>query len=261
MQIRTPSTNSIAKYLFFFLAICTTSLIYGQTTVYTYKDIRVQPITHATFQLWYGGKYYLVDPSVETSKLDALAEPDYILYTDIHGDHFNPDNLKALKLKPTTVIIAPDAVQKLIAAQIPNKTSSVKVLANGTSLQLGSVKIDAIPMYNLTPERLKFHTKGRGNGYVLHLGKSNVYISGDTEDIPEMRALKNIDLAFLCMNLPYTMDIDQAASAALAFQPKVVIPYHYRGQNGLSDVHVFQQKVNAANPNIKVELLQWYPDN
>jgi L-ascorbate metabolism protein UlaG (beta-lactamase superfamily) len=86
-----------------------------------------------------------------------------------------------------------------------------------------------------------------------------VYISGDTEDIPEMRALKNIDVAFVCMNLPYTMDVDQAAAGVLAFKPKIVYPYHYRGQNGLSDVEVFRKAVDAGKGNVEVRLRNWYP--
>ncbi|PZP50200.1 MAG: MBL fold metallo-hydrolase [Pseudopedobacter saltans] len=231
---------------------------HAQSSEYSYGDIRFKAVNHATFQIWYKGKYYLVDPSVDSSKLKELGSPDYILYTDVHGDHFKAASLDGLALKPTTAIIAPNAVKTLIDDQLPNKHLRIRSIGNGESVRLGKVEIDAIPMYNLTAERLKFHTKGRGNGYVLHLGNSKVYISGDTEDIPEMRQLKDIDVAFVCMNLPYTMDINQAASAVLEFKPKVVIPYHYRGQNGLSDVHAFEKLVNDKDSNIKVELLKWY---
>jgi L-ascorbate metabolism protein UlaG (beta-lactamase superfamily) len=99
------------------------------------------------------------------------------------------------------------------------------------------------------------HTKGRGNGYVLTIGDKTVYISGDTADIPEMRSLKGIDIAFVCMNLPYTMDVKTAASGVLAFKPKVIYPYHYRGQN----VEEFKSLVNAGDKNIEVRLREWYP--
>jgi len=102
-------------------------------------------------------------------------------------------------------------------------------------------------MYNLREEALKFHTKGRGNGYVLSINNERIYISGDTEDIPEMRNLKNIDKAFVCMNLPYTMTIESAASAVLDFKPKNVYPYHYRGTDGMSDVDKFKTLVNREN--------------
>ena len=112
-------------------------------------------------------------------------------------------------------------------------------------------------MYNLTEERKNFHTKGRGNGYVVTLGGKRVYVSGDTEDIPEMRALKDIDAAFVCMNLPYTMDVDHAADAVLAFKPKIVYPYHYRGKEGMSDVEKFKTLVSKEKA-VEVRLLKWY---
>jgi len=113
-------------------------------------------------------------------------------------------------------------------------------------------------MYNLREEALKFHEKGRGNGYILTLEDQRIYISGDTEDIPEMRTLKNIDKALVCMNLPYTMSVESAASAVLDFKPITVYPYHYRGTNGLSDVAKFKTIVNKNDANIKVKLLEWY---
>ena len=103
------------------------------------------------------------------------------------------------------------------------------------------------------------HTKGRGNGYVLGIGGKNIYIAGDTQGIPEMRSLKNVDIAFVCMNLPYTMNITEAADAVLAFSPKIVYPYHYRGQGGFSDVNAFKDLVAAGNKKIEVRLRNWYP--
>jgi L-ascorbate metabolism protein UlaG (beta-lactamase superfamily) len=134
-----------------------------------------------------------------------------------------------------------------------------RTLANGETIELEGVSVEAIPAYNLTESRQGFHPKGRGNGYVVTLGDQRVYISGDTEDIPEMRALEDIDVAFVCMNLPYTMDVDRAADAVLAFAPEVVFPYHFRGQGGFSDIERFKALV-AANPAIDVRLLDWYPD-
>ena len=133
------------------------------------------------------------------------------------------------------------------------------VLKNGdNSMQMG-ISIKAIPMYNLPESPTAMHTKGRGNGYVLGIGGKNIYLSGDTQGIPEMRSLKNIDVAFVCMNLPYTMDVKEAADAVLAFSPKIVYPYHYRGQNGLSDINAFKNLVDAGNKNIEVRLRNWYP--
>ncbi len=131
------------------------------------------------------------------------------------------------------------------------------VLNNGDNKMVEGIRIEAIPMYNLPEAADAFHTKGRGNGYVLTMGGKRVYLSGDTEDIPEMRNLKNIDVAFVCMNLPYTMNVEQAAQGVLAFKPKVVYPYHYRGQ----DVNTFKSFVNNADPSIDVRLLNWYPSS
>jgi L-ascorbate metabolism protein UlaG (beta-lactamase superfamily) len=113
------------------------------------------------------------------------------------------------------------------------------------------VELEGVPMYNLTAERLKNHTKGRGNGYIATFGGKRIYLSGDTEDIPEMRALKNIDVAFVCFNLPYTMTEEQAASAVREFKPRIVYPYHYRG----SDLEKFKNLVGTAS---EVRLRDWY---
>jgi L-ascorbate metabolism protein UlaG (beta-lactamase superfamily) len=120
-------------------------------------------------------------------------------------------------------------------------------------------KITGVPMYNLRVAATKFHTKGRGNGYVIEKNGMKVYFSEDTEDIPEMRQLKNIDKAFVCMNLPYTMTVESAADAVLAFKPKHVYPYHYRGVDGLSDVAKFKELVNKGTPAVEVVQLNWYP--
>jgi len=172
----------------------------------------------------------------------------------IHGDHYNINTLKDLDLNGT-LIIAPQAVIDKFPEDFEPK---YKVLNNTKNTMFKDIKVEAIPMYNLREEALKFHAKGRGNGYVITLGNERIYISGDTEDIPEMRQLKDIDKAFVCMNLPYTMTVDSAASAVLDFKPKEVYPYHYRGTQGLSDVTKFKNIVNNKNPDIQVIQLDWY---
>jgi len=149
--------------------------------------------------------------------------------------------------KPGTTVIAPEAVAKTI--------TQAKVLRNGESTTWETWKIDAVPMYNLTrgPSEGKFyHDKGRGNGYVLMYGGTRFYIAGDTEGTPEMRALKNIDVAFVPMNLPYTMTPEEAADAVRAFHPKVVYPYHYKGSN----IKDFARLLNGSG--IDVRLRDWY---
>ncbi|MFH2058289.1 MAG: MBL fold metallo-hydrolase [Pseudomonadota bacterium] len=178
---------------------------------------------------------------------DSFPKPDLILVTDIHKDHLNKDVVDSIKQTNTLIISSKDGVAGL---------EDGKILNNGETLIHEDIQIEAIPAYNLTPERQKFHPKGRGNGYVITLSGKRIYISGDTEDIPEMRQLKNIDYAFVCMNLPYTMTKEQSASAVMAFKPKIVFPYHYRGKNSLSDLDKFKRLV--TNPHIQVKLLTWY---
>ena len=215
-----------------------------------YKDsgITFTPISHATFVIQSGQTTIFVDPVGDLDAFSTFPSPDIILITDIHGDHLKPNVVKGLKQK-NTIVYGPKAVIE----KLPNG----QILSYGEKVRDKGILIEAIPAYNLTPERSKFHAQGRGNGYLLTINQKRVYISGDTEDIPEMRALKNIDYAFVCMNLPYTMTVDQAASAVLDFKPKVVMPYHYRGKPGMSDLQKFQSAV-AKNDNINVKLLKWY---
>lgn len=202
------------------------------------------PVKHASFVIQDEGVTLFVDP-VDADAFGKFPPPDVILITDIHGDHLNPDVIAKLRGKKT-IVVGPKAVTD----EIEGGTT----LANGESTTLGKVTLEAIPMYNLTEKRLKYHWKGRGNGYIVTLSDKRIYISGDTEDIPEMRALKDIDYAFVCMNLPYTMTVEQAASAVLEMKPAVVIPYHY----GSSDVEKFAALV-GKNKDIEVRHMEWYP--
>jgi L-ascorbate metabolism protein UlaG (beta-lactamase superfamily) len=232
--------------------LCAALMALGQDTLRTDNgDLTIIPIHHATFVMKYGGRTIFVDPTTGGDAFKDQGKADLILITDIHGDHFDPKTLAAVR-SPEAMLVAPAAVAEKMGAE----KAGVTVLANGESASCGDIRIEAIPMYNLTPERKNNHPKGRGNGYVLTLGGKRIYISGDTEDIPEMRGLKNIDAAFVCMNLPYTMDVEHAADAVLAFKPKIVYPYHYRGKE-LSDVEKFKTLV-AKDKSIEVRLLPWY---
>ena len=218
--------------------------------------LMIQPINHGSLVLTWNNKTIYIDPYPNAKAFDGIAPADLILITDIHGDHLNAETLNAIETSKAKLVV-PQAV----ADQLPEKLKGKEtVLANGKKITEAGITISAIPMYNLPEAPDSRHTKGRGNGYVLNLGGKTVYISGDTEDIPEMRALKNIDVAFVCMNLPYTMDIEQASSAVLEFKPKIVYPYHYRGQGGLNDVEGFKKLVNAVNPSIDVRLRNWYSE-
>jgi L-ascorbate metabolism protein UlaG (beta-lactamase superfamily) len=213
----------------------------------------IHPIEHATFVMEWDGKTIAVDPVGDLERFADFPKPGLILITDIHGDHLSNETVEALASASTT-IVAPAAVAEMLPESLP---AEVKVLANGASMTWQGVTFEAVPMYNLDPQKQKFHPKGRGNGYLLTLGGTRLYVSGDTEDIPEMRALRNIDAALVCMNLPYTMDVDAAADAVLEFQPKIVFPYHYRGTEGMSDLGRFRSLV-AENPAIDVRVLAWY---
>jgi len=207
--------------------------------------LTITPIMHASFMIEAGGKVIYVDPA--QGNYDGRPKADLILITDIHGDHMAPKIVDSLR-KNGTNVIAPEAVAKSV--------TGAKIIRNGETMQEGDWKLEAVPMYNLKrgPSEGKFyHDKGRGNGYVLTYGGKRIYISGDTEGIPEMRSLRNIDVAFVCMNLPYTMTPEEAADAVRAFHPKVVYPYHHKG----SDVKAFEKALQASG--IEVRLRNWYP--
>ncbi len=216
--------------------------------------LRVQPVFHGALVLTWDRKTIYIDPYGGAKAYKGLAAPDMILITDVHQDHLDTLTLNGIETSKATFIV-PQAVADLLPAKYRNK---IVILNNGKSVNEKAVIISAIPMYNLPEEKESKHPKGRGNGYLINLGGKMVYISGDTEDIPEMRALRNIDLAFICMNLPYTMDINQAASAVLEFRPAIIYPYHYRGKEGLSDVEAFKKLVDAGGQKIDVRLRNWY---
>ena len=217
--------------------------------------LTIQPVQHASLVLSVQGITIYVDPAGGADYYKGLAAPNIILITDIHGDHFDPKTLDAIKTSATVLVVPQVVADKLPAAD----KEKLVILKNGDNSTQSGISIAAIPMYNLPESPTAMHTKGRGNGYVLGIGGKNIYISGDTQGTPEMRALKNIDVAFVCMNLPYTMDIKEAADAVLAFKPKIVYPFHYRGQGGLSDVNGFKSLVEAGDKSIEVRLRNWYP--
>jgi L-ascorbate metabolism protein UlaG (beta-lactamase superfamily) len=186
-----------------------------------------------------------VDPVAQAS-FSGLPAPDIILITDIHGDHLDPAMVAKLK-KASTKIVAPQAAA--------SKLEGAVVIGNGETKTIDGVTIEAVPMYNLQRGPAAgqlFHDKGRGNGYVVTLGGKRIYRAGDTECIPEMKALKNIDVAFVPMNLPYTMTPAEAAECVKAFKPKIVYPYHYRGQN----LDEFASALKGSG--IDVRIRDWY---
>jgi L-ascorbate metabolism protein UlaG (beta-lactamase superfamily) len=235
--------------LAFLAALAMPALAADQTQMFGTETlmVRITPIYHAAAKITAGRDIIYIDPA-KPAKIDGMGPGDLILITDIHGDHMDADDVAKLSKNGTTVI-APAAVAKTI--------TQARVLANGESTRWRDWKITAVPMYNINhnqPNGQPYHDKGRGNGYVLNFGGKNFYFAGDTEGTPEMRALKNIDVAFIPMNLPYTMTPTEAADAVKAFHPKVAIPYHYKGQ----DITQFQKALEGSG--IQVRLLDWYAE-
>ncbi|MFD0917362.1 MBL fold metallo-hydrolase [Pseudahrensia aquimaris] len=214
--------------------------------------ITVHPISHASIVMETPKGTLYIDPVGDAAAYADFPDADFVLITHHHGDHFNQDTLNAV-VKDKTVIMTNPKVGEDIADAMKAKNT---VISNGESGEAMGIKIEAIPAYNLAEDKQKFHPKGRDNGYVLNFDNFRVYISGDTEDIPEMRALENIDLAFVCMNLPFTMPAEAAASAVKEFKPKFVYPYHYRGRDGgTQDPQKFAELVGDA---AVVKLGDWY---
>ena len=219
-------------------------------------DVTIQPVFHASLVLEFNNVAIYVDPIHGAETYKDLKKPDLVLITHIHGDHFDMKTLRGLDLSHATFVV-PKSVADKMPAEWKNK---IVVLHNGGSTVQHGIPIKAIAMYNKPGDSIVYHPKGDGNGYVLNLGGKRFYISGDTQATPEMRSLKDIDVAFVCMNLPYTMDVEEAASGVLAFKPKIVYPYHYRTPKGFSDVAKFKSLVNAGDPSIDVRLRNWYSD-
>ncbi|MCB4791598.1 MAG: MBL fold metallo-hydrolase [Elusimicrobia bacterium] len=219
------------------------------------NNISFIAIEHASFVILADTTTIFVDPVGEKMRYSKFKAPDIILVTHTHKDHFDKKLVTALKNKNTAIVGPKTVIDGLASGQLLN---------NGETMNYGKIGIEAIPAYNTTPESLQYHPKGEGNGYVLTLSTGQtgpgirVYISGDTEDIPEMRALKNIDYAFICLNLPYTMSDDQASSAVLEFMPKVVYPYHFREKEGAGNINRFYEKVLKGNKSIKIKFIGFY---
>ncbi len=186
------------------------------------KSVTITAIKHASLRIQYDGLEIQVDPVAKyapETDYSKFPKADVILVTHEHFDHFDRGAIAALK-KDGTQVFANPAVQKMLGFGTALTNGEQRVIAK-------SIKLDAVPAYNTTPGHTQFHPKGRDNGYVLTMGGLRIYIAGDTEDIPEMANMKDIDVAFLPCNQPYTMTPEQVAKAARTIKPKVLFPYHY----------------------------------
>ncbi|MEX0778477.1 MAG: MBL fold metallo-hydrolase [Balneolales bacterium] len=212
-------------------------------------ELTVYAINHGSVAFTFDGKTILVDPYGGAELYSQFEAPDIIFITDNHGDHLNSETLEGLETDSTTFVV-PQAV----ADELSERQDQLLIIGNNEAAEVMDIPFMAIPMYNFPGDETVRHIKGRGNGYIIDFGGKNLYLSGDTEDIPEMRALQGIDIAFVCMNLPYTMDIHQASSAVIEFQPVVVYPYHHRGQN----IEEFKTIVDNSEGCVEVRLKNWY---
>jgi L-ascorbate metabolism protein UlaG (beta-lactamase superfamily) len=178
-------------------------------------------VGHGTLMFLYNGAVIHVDPVSREADYAKMPAADLILITHEHGDHLDPKALEQIKKENTVIVLNGKSAEKI---------NEGIVMKNGDVKTVQGVKIEAVPAYNIVSKRASgepYHPRGIGNGYVITLGGMRVYVAGDTENIPEMKELKNIDIAFLPMNLPYTMSPEMVADAARAFRPKVLYPYHY----------------------------------
>lgn len=188
-------------------------------------EVAIYPVQHASLVLGFGAETLYFDPVGGGSLYEGLPPPTAILITHGHGDHFDVATLNAIAADTAPILTSEEVFGRLPAALRGRATA----LANGSTGEIAGLPVEVVAAYNTTESRLKYHPPGVGNGYVVGFGDRRVYVAGDTEDTPEMRALQAIDVAFLPMNLPYTMSAEQLVDAVAAFRPAVVYPYHYQG--------------------------------
>jgi len=184
-------------------------------------DLTITFLGHGSLLLVFKGLNIYVDVFGEVADYSKLPKADIVFLTHEHSDHLDPNALASIQ-KEKTVLVFTEACRQLVGGGI--------VMRNGDQQTVSGIPVEAVPAYNLIHKRPSgdpFHPKGSGNGYILSFDGTRLYVAGDTENIPEMKALKEIDIAFLPMNLPYTMTPEMVADAAKAFQPRILYPYHY----------------------------------
>lgn len=194
------------------------------------KTVKFHALMHACIRIEFDGKEIQIDPVQKlgnrTVDYTAMPKADYIFVTHEHGDHYDANAIKQLSA---------DKTQLVMNKRCADMYGTGRVMVNGDKLQLADVSVEAVPAYNITEGHTQFHPKGRDNGYILTIDGLRIYIAGDTEDIPEMSQIKDIDIAFLPCNQPFTMTPEQLVKAAKVIKPKVLFPYHY-GETDLSTI-------------------------
>ena len=224
-----------------------TNVLVGDHLATTNGDVVIQQFIHASFVLGWQGRVIYVDPTNSVGYA-GVPKGDLVLITHAHGDHFNTAAIDAVRTTNAVIIVSQDVYNQLLPAQ---KTSA-RILGYGATTNLLGLDVQAVAAYN------SYHPQPTANAYLLTIGGRRIFISGDTGNTPEMRALKDIDVAFVCMNQPYTMTVTEATNAVTAFHPKVVYPYHYRDSSGASaNASVFKQQLRPEL-GIEVRLRKWY---
>jgi len=212
----------IAKMCVILFALFSTQQNFETDTFQTQSgELKITFIGHGTLMMKFDGKTIHIDPVGRYADYSKMPKADLILITHEHGDHLDADAISKIKKKSTEIILTEKCHEQYCSG---------KILKNGETGEFAGIIIEAVPAYNIKHKRSEgnpFHPKGIGNGYVLHFGGKKVYVAGDTENIPEMADLKNIDIAFLPMNMPYTMTPEMVADAAKIIRPTILYPYHF----------------------------------
>lgn len=241
------------------LLACIASLLgcYAQNAEHIYVDDFSAPngtkvsfhcIKHGSLSINVGEKWIYIDPVTDrvqpVTDYTTMPKADYILVTHEHGDHLDAKAIEQLTKEGTKLIVNPRSSEIL--------GGKGEVMANGDSKKIDAWKVDAVPAYNISADKQQFHPKGRDNGYVLTIEGLRIYIAGDTEPIPEMKDIKNIDIAFLPCNLPFTMAPEQLSEAAKVISPKVLFPYHY----GKTDIQQVVKLLEGSGIDVRIRQYQ-----
>lgn len=227
------------------------NLITGDHLTTTAGDVVIHPLYHASTFLRWNNQAIYVDPDDDgayESTYSGLPKADLILVTHSHGDHFSTGKIETLRQAHTRIIVPQAVYTGLTAAQ---KTNAI-VLTYGGSTNVIGLSVEAVHAYNSN------HPLGTANGYVITVGGRRLYFSGDTGNQPEIRALSNIDVAFLCMNTPFTMTPNEATNVVRSMRPGVVYPYHYRNSSGTTTNAAYFKQVLGTDAGIEVRLRKWY---